>query len=65
MNAADNKWMVHKFGGTSVADATCFRRVAELIRSQPGPRQAVVVSAMGGMTNDLLALLTNAVDSAD
>jgi aspartokinase/homoserine dehydrogenase 1 len=58
-------WVVHKFGGTSVADAECFRRVAALLHARQEPRQAVVVSAMGGMTNDLLALLDAAIASAD
>ena len=26
-----NKWKVHKFGGTSVADAHCFQSVAQII----------------------------------
>ncbi len=62
MSAVDNKsnWTVHKFGGTSVADAECFRRVTRLLHAESGPRQAVVVSAMGGMTNSLLALITAA-----
>jgi aspartokinase/homoserine dehydrogenase 1 len=58
-------WVVHKFGGTSVADAECFRRVAGLLHAQNEPRQAVVVSAMRGMTNDLLALIDAAIGSAD
>jgi len=58
---ADNHgWAVHKFGGTSVADADCFRRVSALLHSQESPRLAVVVSAMGGMTNALLELIGQA-----
>lgn len=53
-------WVVHKFGGSSVADAACFRNVARLLQAQKGPRQAVVVSAMGGMTNALLSLISDA-----
>jgi len=60
-----HNWVVHKFGGTSVADADCFRRVARLLHAQSGLRQAVVVSAMGGMTNALLALIESAVKSPD
>ena len=26
-----DKWIVHKFGGSSVADADCFHRVADII----------------------------------
>lgn len=51
---------VHKFGGTSLADADCFRRVADIVASWPPPRHAVVVSAMSGVTNALL----NAVETA-
>lgn len=56
-------WQVHKFGGTSVANAECFRTVAKIIRSfldsppYPGNSNvAVVLSAMGGKpkTTDLL-----------
>jgi len=67
VNAPSSKhdWVVHKFGGTSVADADCFRRVAGLLHAQSGLRQAVVVSAMGGMTNALLALVEGAVKSPD
>src|SRR5689334_24547099 len=46
--------VVHKFGGTSLADASCFRRVADIIGRHPTGRQAVVVSAMSGVTNALI-----------
>ncbi|MDB6091216.1 MAG: hypothetical protein JWN85_4000, partial [Gammaproteobacteria bacterium] len=26
-----DSWVVHKFGGSSVADADCFRRVAAIL----------------------------------
>jgi aspartokinase/homoserine dehydrogenase 1 len=51
-----NKWKIHKFGGSSLADAECFRHVAGLITAMPQVNIGVVVSAMGGMTNDLLGL---------
>lgn len=56
-------WQVHKFGGTSVADANCFIQVAEIIEDQidtdtdvvhyygdlnSQTNLAVVLSAMGG-----------------
>jgi len=63
-SVSNSNWVVHKFGGTSVADAACFRRVAQLMHAQAGPRQAVVVSAMGGMTNALLDLI-NSAERAD
>ena len=40
-----DRWTVHKFGGSSVADADCFVRVAGLVEAQPPGRQAVVLSA--------------------
>ena len=61
---SNRNWVVHKFGGTSVANAECFRRVARLMHDQSEPRQAVVVSAMGGMTNALLELI-NGAERAD
>ncbi|HEX7236166.1 MAG TPA: bifunctional aspartate kinase/homoserine dehydrogenase I, partial [Gammaproteobacteria bacterium] len=54
-------WTVHKFGGTSVADASCIRRVAGIIGGQSsGNNLAVVVSAMKGVTDDLLGLVDKA-----
>ncbi len=53
-------WTVHKFGGTSLADAACFRRVADIIVSQPEGNLAVVVSAIGGVTDLLLGLIDQA-----
>ena len=44
-----------KFGGTSVADADAFERVATIVRAHGGPRPVVVVSALAGMTDALLA----------
>ena len=61
----DTDWKVHKFGGTSLADAGCFRQVAEVLRGEPGSRQAVVVSAMGGMTDALLELVKASEQSAE
>jgi len=51
-----NIWKIHKFGGSSLADAGCFGRVAKIIAAMPNAKIGVVVSAMGGMTNDLLGL---------
>ncbi len=44
---------IHKFGGASVADAAAVRHAVAIIKAQPFPR-AVVVSAMGGVTDLLL-----------
>ena len=63
-------WKVHKFGGTSLADADCFRQVASIIKTareeEPDVSLGVVVSAMSGTTNHMLSLsdLACAGDSA-
>jgi aspartokinase/homoserine dehydrogenase 1 len=51
-------WKVHKFGGSSVADAACMQRVARIIEDDPAPRKAVVLSACRGVTDALLALVS-------
>ncbi len=53
-------WKFHKFGGSSLADADCFRRVADLMLAESGERTGVVVSAMGGMTDALFDLVSQA-----
>ena len=53
---ADNRWKIHKFGGSSLADAACFRRVAGIVLAYDDVRMGVVVSAMGGMTDALINL---------
>ena len=60
MAPAAQAWVVHKFGGSSVADADCFVRVAALIEQQPQARLAVVLSACKGVTDALLGLATRA-----
>jgi aspartokinase/homoserine dehydrogenase 1 len=50
-------WRVHKFGGSSVADAACMERVAKIIEADPAPRKAVVLSACRGVTDALLSLV--------
>jgi aspartokinase/homoserine dehydrogenase 1 len=52
-----DKWVVHKFGGSSVADAGCFRRVAAIVEASANPREAVVLSACRGVTDALLSLV--------
>ena len=49
--------LVMKFGGTSVADLERIRRVARLVAAEAGAghQVAVVVSAMAGKTNELVA----------
>src|ERR1700722_3162737 len=49
--------IVMKFGGTSVADLDCIRNVAVRVKREveAGNQVAVVVSAMAGVTNQLVA----------
>jgi len=47
--------IVMKFGGTSVGDATAIRRTAETVRGRLSRGPVVVVSALSGTTNALLA----------
>jgi aspartokinase/homoserine dehydrogenase 1 len=58
-------WIVHKFGGTSLADAECYRRVATIIENGPDEPTAVVVSAMGGLTDQLFAVIDGAAAGDD
>ena len=53
-----SRWVVHKFGGTSLADAERYQAAAGILLSQtPGERRAVVVSAMSGVTDALIQLV--------
>src|SRR5271155_4245505 len=46
---------VMKFGGTSVGDATCIARVAQIVaKAAQGGAVVAVVSAMSGVTNRLI-----------
>lgn len=53
-------WVVHKFGGSSVADAECFQRVAKILAAQPPGPIGVVLSACKGVTDALIGLVTQA-----
>jgi aspartokinase/homoserine dehydrogenase 1 len=55
--SATGGWVVHKFGGSSVADAECIARVADIIESTPNPQVGVVLSACKGVTDGLLQLV--------
>ncbi|MDD5482123.1 MAG: aspartate kinase [Kiritimatiellae bacterium] len=50
--------IIQKFGGTSVADPECLRRVAGRIMAEKkkGNQVVVIVSAMGDTTDELIAL---------
>ena len=54
--------IVVKFGGTSVGDTAAIDRLAEIVRGRVPRRPIVVVSAMGGATNALLAIAEQASD---
>ena len=63
--------IVHKFGGTSIGDAQCFASVADIViehykgtGATPG-EVVVVVSAMSGVTNQLIAGARAAVEGKD
>jgi bifunctional aspartokinase / homoserine dehydrogenase 1 len=57
-------WKVHKFGGSSVADAACMERVAKIIENDPATRKAVVLSACKGVTDALLGLIALAEENS-
>lgn len=52
-------WTTHKFGGTSLADATAYRGVSAIVSHGTG-RRAVVVSASAGTTDGLIELVGRA-----
>jgi len=63
--ANTDPWVVHKFGGSSVADAECFRRVAAILEAQTTRRLGVVLSACRGVTDALLRLVDLAEQQDD
>src|SRR5687767_15697146 len=58
-------WRVHKFGGSSVADAACMERVANILEAEPRRRVAAVLSACRGVTDALLTLVKTAAANGD
>lgn len=54
--------IVLKFGGTSVQDADAIRRAGQIVRSRLDQQPIVVVSALSGTTNALLALADQAAN---
>ncbi len=63
----NSKWIVHKFGGTSVAGARGYQGVGRILRSlrSDGERVAVIVSAMSGVTDGLIELVSLAASQND
>ena len=53
--------VVMKFGGTSVADAAAFENVARIVSAERAAFPVVVVSAMSGVTDALLAATPESV----
>src|SRR5207244_7119872 len=53
---------IMKFGGTSVEDADAFRNVAAIVKSHLDVRPVIVVSAIAGFTNALLASAAKAIN---
>src|SRR3989440_3061368 len=53
---------IMKFGGTSVEDATAIRNVAAIVKLAVNSRPVIVVSAISGFTNSLLASVAEAID---
>ncbi len=49
---------LHKFGGSSLADADCYRRVAHILLTHGNSQDLIVVSAAGKTTNQLYQLLS-------
>ena len=52
--------IVVKFGGTSVGDAAAIERATEIVRGRLARRPLIVVSALAGATNALLAIAEQA-----
>lgn len=48
------KRQLHKFGGSSLADPECYRRVVGILREYSHPNDLIVVSAAGKTTNCLI-----------
>ena len=48
---------LHKFGGSSLANPECYRRVAKILKEYSKPDDLIVVSAAGKTTNRLIEFL--------
>ena len=55
---------VLKFGGTSLADANCFKQVAQIVQQASNDTKvSTVLSAPKGITNDLIKLVSSLAES--
>ncbi len=57
-------WIVHKFGGSSLAGPAEFKRVSAILDGRRTTRTAVVVSAVKGVTDRLLGLARAATEGS-
>ena len=55
--SAQNSRQLHKFGGSSLADVSCYQRVAGIMADYSQPGDLMVVSAAGSTTNQLISWL--------
>ncbi|WP_340621432.1 bifunctional aspartate kinase/homoserine dehydrogenase II [Xenorhabdus siamensis] len=51
---AESGRQLHKFGGSSLADVKCYKRVADIMANYSQPGDLMVVSAAGSTTNQLI-----------
>ena len=58
-------FVAHKFGGSSMRDAERIAHVAATLATRAGEPQIVVVSAMQGVTDALIALVHSAAARSD
>lgn len=54
---AQTSRQLHKFGGSSLADVSCYQRVAGIMADYSQPGDLMVVSAAGSTTNQLISWL--------
>lgn len=65
---SDNRWLVLKFGGTSVSKRGRWDNIGKLAAGRArdnGARVLIVVSALSGVTNELTAIADGAADSTE
>jgi len=68
VSIASDRWLVLKFGGTSVSRRHRWDTIGRLAKKRADEQQArvlVVVSALSGVTNELTAIADGAADSAE
>lgn len=68
---AKRDWEVHKFGGASLNDVSLYKTVGDLLLDESKGRgdgaipTMAIVSAMGGMTDQLIKVITSALKDFD